>query len=49
MKYKIKYSQINAYETQKEEAPSPELIAKLTREKNTLTGNSFLYEQFSTL
>lgn len=47
---KIKYSQINAYETQKEEAPSPELIAKLTREKEYLNRKfNFYMNNFSTL
>ncbi|MCX8082070.1 MAG: Amuc_1100 family pilus-like protein [bacterium] len=46
---KTKYSQINAYETGKEEAPSPELIAKLTKEKTYLEKKfNFFLNNFST-
>lgn len=46
---KTKYSQITAYETGKEEAPSPELIAKLTRQKEYLNRKfNFFMNNFST-
>ncbi|HOL21669.1 MAG TPA: Amuc_1100 family pilus-like protein [bacterium] len=46
---KDKYSQMKAYETGKEEAPSPELIAKLTREKEYLDRKfNFFMNNFST-
>lgn len=46
---KTKYSQINTYEKNKEEAPSPELIARLTREKEYLNRKfSFFMNNFST-
>jgi hypothetical protein len=47
---KTKYEQIKKYEMVKEEAPSPELIEKLTRQKVFLDGNiNELTESFSTL
>jgi len=46
---KTKYSQITAYETGKEEAPSPELIKKLAREKEYLDRKfNFFMNNFST-